>query len=52
MADTDASDQAYAAALEVIATARKDGDTIISFDAEPFRALNRIPPELAEPWRA
>jgi hypothetical protein len=48
MADTDASDQAYAAALEVIATARKDGDTIISFDAEPFRALNRIPPELAE----
>jgi Leucine-rich repeat (LRR) protein len=48
MADTDASEQAYAAALEVIAQARKDGATSISFAAEPFRALNRIPPELAD----
>ncbi len=41
------AEKAYQAAQKEIARAAKAGETRLSFDAEPFRALERLPPELA-----
>ena len=47
MAKNDA-EAAYAAALEEIERVRAAGETEISFDAERFHALERIPDSLAD----
>ena len=47
MAKDDEADRAYQAALALIEEVRKAGQALVSFDAEEFRALTRIPPEIA-----
>jgi Leucine-rich repeat (LRR) protein len=41
-----AEDDAYEAALKIIAHAREAEENVVSFDVPAFRALTRIPPEL------
>ncbi|MGY6410735.1 MAG: leucine-rich repeat domain-containing protein, partial [Alkalilacustris sp.] len=41
-------DTAYAAARQEIAHARAKGAKELSFDHEPFRALDRLPPDIAD----
>jgi internalin A len=46
MARMSAADRAYQAALNAIADTIKAGAVGLNYDAKPFRALNRIPPEV------
>ncbi len=44
----DDADRAYAKAAELIARAKASGVTEVSFRDESFRALDRVPPEIAD----
>ncbi|TCM75449.1 hypothetical protein [Rhodovulum steppense] len=41
-----AAEDAYRAAEQAIAVAKKKGATRLSFDCEKFRALEELPPEI------